>query len=118
MALGQLLPEMSSLERLQVTGAKGSILRTEEMEALFGGLNKALPLNWLTISGFSARECLAPLSRSLRFFPGLTALHLDEFNMDDLEIRAFLESLTFIRHHLVIYLTGKAAEKFSFRQFG
>jgi len=117
-ALGRLLLEMSSLEGLEVNGANGSILQAMEMEALFGGLNNTLPLDRLTISGFSARGCLAPLSRSLRFFPRLRVLHLDEFNMDDQAIRAFLESLTFMRNCLKIRLSGKplsATVRFTFR---
>ena len=106
-ALGRLLPEMFSLERLEVTGANGSILRAEEMEALFGGLNQTLPLYRLTISGFSARGCLSPLSKSLCFFPRLTVLDLDEFDMDDQDICALLESLALIRHYLNIRLSGK-----------
>ena len=106
-ALGRLLPEMSSLEILEVTGANESVLQAEEMEALFGGLNQTLPLHWLTFSGFSARGCLAPLSKSFRFFPRLTLLDLDEFNMDDQNICALLEGLAVIRNNLNISLSGK-----------
>jgi len=106
-ALGRLLPEMPSLEILEVNGANGSILQAEDMEALFGGLNKTLPLHWLTFRGFSARGCLAPLSKSLRFFPRLRLLDLDEFNMDDQDICALLEGLAFIRNNLNIHLSGK-----------
>jgi len=117
-ALVQLLPKMSCLETLEVNGANGSVLQGEEMEALFRGFNNTLLLDRLTISGFSAKGCLAPLSRSFRFIPRLRVLHLDEFNMDDQSIRTFLESLTFIRNRLKISLSGKPlidAVRFNFR---
>ena len=82
-ALGRQLPEMSSLQRLEITGVDGSILQGEEMEALFGGFNKTLPLQRFTFTGFSIRGCLAPLSKSLRFFPNLQELSIDGVNMDE-----------------------------------
>ena len=66
--LGQILPEMSSLQELLITGADGSIVKTEEMEALFGGLNKMLPLHYLTCD-FKVRGSLAPLMKSFAFCP-------------------------------------------------
>ena len=95
-ALGQSLPEMSSLQVLQLTHIDRSILQAEEMEALFGGFNKRMPLFLLTLNGFSVRGCLAPLFRSLRFFPNLTELNLEMLNMDEHDLNGLLESFQFI----------------------
>ncbi|XP_078366792.1 uncharacterized protein LOC144650891 isoform X3 [Oculina patagonica] len=95
-ALGQSLPEMSFLEVLKLTGVDGSILEAKEMEVLFGGFNKTLPLGKLTFSGFSVRGCLAPLTKSFRFFPDLTELQLEKLNMDEDDQCSLLESLKFI----------------------
>ena len=96
-ALGRSLPEMTSLLELKLTGVVGSILQTKEMEALFGKLNKTLPLYWLDFSGFSVTGCLAPLTKSLRFFPNLTYLNLEKLNMDEHDLCGLLESFQFIR---------------------
>ena len=82
-ALGQVLPEMSSLQVLELTGLGGSILQAEDIEALFGGFNKTLPLSRLTLSGFSVRGSLSPLAKSLTFFPTLSELRLETLNMDE-----------------------------------
>ena len=95
-ALGQSLPEMSSLQVLQLTQMDPSILRAKDMEALFGGLNKTMPLFQLTLNGFSVRGCLAPLFRSLRFFPNLVELNLEMLNMDEHDLNGLLESFQFI----------------------
>ena len=94
--LGRLLPDLSSLQQLELTGFDGSILPAAEMEALFGGFNKTLPLHALICRGFSARGCFAPLFRSFRFFPNLTNLNLANLNMDELDLHGLLESFQFI----------------------
>ena len=93
--LGRLLPEMSSLETLLLTGMNGSTLQAEEMEALFGGLNETLPLRKLTFSGFNVRGYLAPLTKSFSFFPNLRELELEELNMDDCDRCGLLENFGF-----------------------
>ena len=94
--LGRSLPEMKSLLELKLTGVDGSILQTQEMEALFGGFNETLPLWWLTFSSFSVRGCLAPLTKSLRFFPSLTYLYLEKLNLDEHDLCGLLKSFHFI----------------------
>ena len=94
--LGRLLPEMSSLQVLKLTGVDGSILQAVEMEALFGGFNKTLHLRTLICRAFNARGSLAPLFRSLRFFPNLVCLELVLLNMDERDLRGLLESFQFI----------------------
>ena len=94
--LGRLLPEMSSLQELELTDFYGSILQFEEMEALFGGFNKTVLLYELIFAGFSVKSRLAPLFRSLRFFPNLLRLELYDLNMDEHDLRGLLESFHFI----------------------
>ena len=96
LALGRLLPEMLSLQNLRLVGFSRNVLKTEEMEALFGGFNKTLPLVALTLSGFSAIGCLGPLVRSFHFFPNLEQLYLKGFLMDEHNLCALLESVGFI----------------------
>ena len=105
-ALGRLLPEMVSLRTLRVTGVDECSVQVEEMEALFGKLNKRLPVYMLTFSGFSVRGCLAPLTKSFRHFPDLILLNLEELNMDEQDMLALLESLTVIPNRLTVDLSG------------
>ena len=105
-ALGRSLPEMSSLQVLYLTQMNGSSLQAEEMEALFGGFNKIMPLFHLTLSCFSVRGCLAPVFRSLRFFPSLTELNLERLNMDEHDLKGLLESLQFIPNLQLLNLSG------------
>ncbi|KAL9979412.1 hypothetical protein ACROYT_G017077 [Oculina patagonica] len=105
-ALGQSLPEMSFLEVLKLTGVDGSILEAKEMEVLFGGFNKTLPLGKLTFSGFSVRGCLAPLAESLQSFPNLRELNLEKLDMDEHDLAGLLESLQFIPDLCKLNLSG------------
>jgi len=106
--LGRLLPEMSSLQKLKlnVTVLPGIIFQAVEMEALFGGFNKTMPLRKLICCGFRARGRLAPLFRSLRFFPNLVTLGLRSFNLDEHDLRGLLESFQFIPNLQKLNLSG------------
>ena len=106
-ALGRSLPEMLSLQVLELTGIDGSSLQSEEIKALFGGFNEMLPLSKLTLSGFSVRGCLAPLTKSFCFFPNLTNIMLEKLNMDGEDQCGLLESLTFIRHLTALNIQGE-----------
>ena len=99
-ALGRSLPEMSSLQVLQLYGMDGSILQAEEMKALFGRFNKTLPLCKLTFSSFSEIHvsCLAPFNESFRFFPNLRELHLEKLNLNEHDLYGLLKSWSFIRN--------------------
>ena len=95
--LGRSLPGMPSLQELELTGFDGSILQAAEMEVLFGGFNKTMPLQELAFNHFSVRGCVAaPLFRSFSFFPNLTRLNLVNLNMDEHALRGLLESFQFI----------------------
>ncbi|KAJ7372129.1 DNA repair and recombination protein rad54b [Desmophyllum pertusum] len=104
-ALGRSLPEMSSLLTLELTGADGSIVQAEEMEALFGGFNKTLPLEHLTFSGFSVSSCLAPLTKSFRYFPKLRRLDLHNLNLDERNLCGLLESFRIIPNLAALFLS-------------
>jgi len=84
----------------------GSFLQVEEMEALFGRFSKPMPLLQLTFSGFTVRGCLAPLFRSLRFFPSLIELDLEKLNMDKHDLNGLLESFQFIPNLQELNLFG------------
>ena len=107
-SLGRSLPEMSSLKVLELTGLNGSILKAEEIEVLFGGFNKTLPLSMLTLSGFSLRGCLSPLAKSLPFFPTLSELKLEKLNVDEHGQCSLLESFGFIPNLKVMKVQSKA----------
>ena len=108
-ALGRSLPEMSSLQVLQLNGKNGSILQAEDIEALFGGFNKDCPLSELTLSGFSVRGCLSPLIRSLHFFSRLKELKLENLAIDEHDQCDLLKSFGFIRNltTLSVRVSGK-----------
>ena len=95
-SIGQVLPEMSSLEELLLVGADGSILKAEEMRCLFGGLNKPLPLKKLNFSDVSVRGSLFPLTESFRFFPELSELYLENLDLDEHDLCDLLKSFTFL----------------------
>ena len=105
-ALGRSLPEMSSLQVLELTGVDRSILQAEDMEALFGGLKKMLPLFSLTLKNFSLRACLAPLFRSFRLFPNLENLFLVNLGLDEDDFRGLLKSFQFIPKLETLDLAG------------
>ena len=94
--LGRILPEMSSLQTLTLTGVHGNILQPAEMKALFGGFTKTIPLFRLIFIGLSMRGRLAPLLRSLRFFPNLLRLDLKKLNMDEHDLHGLVDSFQFI----------------------
>ena len=94
--LGRILPEMSSLHRLTLTGVPGSILQPAVMEALFGGFKETIPLYRLIFIGFTLRGRLAPLFRSLRFFPNLIELELKKLDMDKHDLHGLVDSFQFI----------------------
>ena len=104
--LGQILPEMSSLQELVLSGVDGSLIKAEEMEALFGGLNKTLPLHHLTFRDFSVQGSLSPFVNSFRFLANLRVLRLGKLNMDEHNLCALLESLRFLPNLKVLRVEG------------
>ena len=105
--LGQSLPQMSSLKSFKVIGVNGRIVQGKEMEALFGGFYKTLPLEMLEFRGYRVKGCLPTLVKSFRFFPDLKELYVGNFSMDEHNLCGLLESLSFIRNLRVLQVQGK-----------
>jgi len=75
------------------TGVDGR-MKEEEMELLFGGINKTYPaLEQLHLGNFNARGSLAPFTKRVHFFPNLNWLKLENLNMDERDLHGLLESL-------------------------
>ncbi|XP_068733206.1 NLR family CARD domain-containing protein 4-like isoform X2 [Montipora capricornis] len=85
-ALGLLFQRLSSLQSLYLHGT-GDSLNVEDMLALFGRIDKDMPLEALTFSNVSVSGSLSPLTRKLCFFPHLRHLSLKylDLNEDDLQ---------------------------------
>ena len=106
-AFGQSPSAMLFPEELDIFGVDGSLLQAEEMEALFGGINKTLPcLQELSLWNFNARGSLAPLAKRFQFFPNLSRLRLLDLNMDEHDLRGLLESLTSLPNLISLDLFG------------
>lgn len=106
-ALGQSLPEMSSLETLWLTGRMGSTLRVEELESLLGGFNKTFPaLKCLLLSSFMLRGCLTPLTERFHFFPSLSSVDLSDSNLDEHDLRSLVDSLKSSPNLVSLFLLG------------
>ena len=103
-ALGQLLPELSALRTLEISGADGCNLRHNEMEAMFGRFNRPSSLRGLSITHFSARGSLASLAKNLSFFPYLEKLQLSDLDMDEADLIGLLENLKYIPYLGHLYL--------------
>ena len=107
-AIGQVLPELSTLQTLEISGSKyvKRLLERTKMEALFGKFNSKCPLKHLTISHFYAKGSLAPLTNKMCFFPCLKKLYLVELCMNEPDFRGLLENVKFIPHLEDLYLVG------------
>ncbi|XP_022778093.1 uncharacterized protein LOC111319610, partial [Stylophora pistillata] len=88
-ALGRSLPDMSSLQVLELTGSGQRMSEEEDMERLFGGFYKTMPLRMFAFTGFSIETCIVSISKCFSFFPFLTRLDLgnfSDFNHDDFQL--------------------------------
>ena len=103
-SLGRLLPELSALEALVLSGSDGCNLQQKEMEAMFGRFNRPSSLRVLSITRFSARGSLASLAKNLCYFPCLESLHLEDLDMGEADFRSFLENLKYIPDLQDLYL--------------
>ena len=104
-SLGRLLPELSALETLLLSGSGGCNLQQKEMEAIFGRFSRPSSLRRLSITRFSARGSLASLAKKLCFFPCLESLQLEDLDMGEADFRSFLENLKYIPDLRDLYLT-------------
>ena len=103
-SLGRLLPELSALETLALSGSDGCNLQQKGMEAIFGRFSRPSSLKLLSITRFSARGSLASLAKNLCFFPCLERLQLQDLDMDEADLCSFLENLKYIPDLQYLYL--------------
>ena len=95
-SLGRLLPELSALEQLVLSGSYGCNLQQMEMEAMFGRFSRPSSLRVLSITRFSARGSLASLAKNLCYFPCLESLQLEGLDMGEADLSSVLENLKYI----------------------
>ena len=103
-SLGRLLPELSALEVLVLSGSDGCNLRQMEMAAMFGRFSRPSSLTVLSITRFSARGSLASLAKNLCYFPCLETLQLEDLDMGEADLSSFLENLKYIPDLEELYL--------------
>ena len=103
-SLGRLLPQLSALERLVLSGSDGCNLQQKEMEAMFGRFSRPSSLRDLSITRFSARGSLASLAKNLCYFPCLQSLQLQDLDMGEADLCSFLENLKYIPDLRGLYL--------------
>lgn len=93
--LGHSLYRMSALEVLVING-KNNNLGLPQMQALFGGFSKELPLKELELSCFLVdKRGLCFLRESFRFFPRLQVLKLDQLGMDSVDVCDLIAGVNF-----------------------
>ena len=105
-ALAQLLPELSSLRTLAISGSDGCSLQHKELEALFGRFNRPFSLTQLSITRFSARGSLGSIANKLCFFPSLRELELEGLDMGEADLSDLLENLKFTPYLHYLHLQG------------
>ena len=103
-SLGRLLPELSALKILVLSGSGGCNLQQKEMEAIFGRFSRPSSLRVLSITRFSARGSLASLAKKLCFFPCLERLQLQDLDMGEADLCSFLENSKYIPDLRGLYL--------------
>ena len=105
-ALGQSLPELSSLRSLKINGLDECRLQHKEVEALFGRFNRPSSIKELWFTGFTAKGSLAPLVKTLCLFACLKVLKLEDLDMDEGHLSGLLENLKFTSDLRTLNLMG------------
>jgi len=97
--LGHSLCQMFALEVLVING-KDNNLGLPQMQALFGGFSKELPLTELELSCFLVEKSGRRFLReSFRFFPRLQVLRLDQLCMDSEDVCHLVAGVNFPELH-------------------
>ncbi|XP_068733357.1 NLR family CARD domain-containing protein 4-like [Montipora capricornis] len=108
-ALGLSLPRLSSLQRLCLRGT-GDSLNVEDMLALFGRIDKDMPLESLNFCNVSVSGSLTPLTRKLCFFPHLRWLDLECLDLDEYDLQDLETSFSDIPNLYGLSLSGNALD--------
>ena len=109
-ALGLLFQRLSSLQLLYLRGTGDTSLNVEDMLALFGTIDKDMPLKSLTFSNVSVSGSLNPLTRKLLFFPHLTRLDLECLDLDEYDLQDLETSFSDTPNLLGLSLSGNALD--------
>ena len=104
--LGEVLPKMTSLRKLQIKANFDSCLQAREMQRLFGGFHQVLPLEELCLCNFCGVGFLASLTDSFRFFADLKTLNLHNVTMDEDGFCRLLKSFRFTPNLQVLKLSS------------
>ena len=108
-ALGLLFQRLSSLQFLYLHGT-GDSLNVEDMLALFGRIDKDMPLDSLTFSRVGVSGSLSPLTRKLCFFPHLTHLALDDLDLNENDLQDLETSFSDVPNVNNLNLSGNALD--------
>ncbi|XP_068686911.1 NLR family CARD domain-containing protein 4-like isoform X2 [Montipora foliosa] len=108
-ALGLLFQRLSSLQSLYLEGT-GDSLNVEDMLALFGRIDKDMPLESLTFTNVNVSGSLTPLTRKLCFFPHLTSLVLDYLDLNEDDLQDLETSLSDVPNLNKLSLNGNALD--------
>ena len=97
-ALGRALSTMSSLKQLCLFSSGEIIMQDEEVEALFGGLDKTSNLQQLSFSGFRVGSCLTRLVKRFGELPNLLKVNLkiSSENQNEQNVCGLLRCLRFL----------------------
>ena len=108
-ALGKLLPKLSSLRVLQLTGRESpAYSEVADVETLFGGFHETSDLKELHLCRFDFRGSLSSLTKQLCFFPNLEWVILEFLNLDERDLNDLMKSFTFLPNVLELSLRGNA----------
>ena len=109
-AFGLSLPRLSSLQHLDLVGTGDTRLNVEDMSALFGGIDKDMPLQSLTFNHVRVSGSLNPLTRKLSFFPHLAWLCLDYLDLSECDLQDLETSFSVIPNLESLGLSGNALD--------
>ena len=108
-ALGKLLPKLSSLRVLQLTGRESPAnSEVADVETLFGGFHETSVLKELHLCRFNFWGSLSSLTKQLCFFPNLEWVILEFLNLDERDLNDLMKSYTFLPSVRELSLRGNA----------
>ena len=108
-ALGKLLPKLSSLRVLQLTGRESpAYSEVADVEALFGGFHETSYLKELHLCRFNFRGSLSSLTKQLCFFPKLEWVILEFLNVDEMDLNDLMKSFKCLPNVRELSLRGNA----------